>query len=106
MGKSFNELSGNLKALIKDINSDAHNARSFKEEHYHNMKISMDPEKENRPHVTIRIAMAEATYSLDTQEKLKGSLGPDEKYVIRWFRKSGIMDNLKEIWKELTKQQK
>jgi len=106
MGKSFNELSGNLKALIKDLNSDAHNARSFKEEHYNNMKMSMDPQKESRPHVTITISMSEATYSIDTGERLKGSLGPDEKYVIRWLKKSGVIDNLKEMWKEVSKKDK
>ena len=106
MSKSFNEMSGSLKSLIKNLNSDAHNVRSFREERYNNMKISMDPQRESKPHVTISIAISEATYDIETQEKIKGSLGPDEKYVSRWLKQSGVVDSLKEAWKEVAKDRK
>ena len=44
MAKSFNELANALKDLIKDLNSDAHNFRSFNEARYNNLKLTMDPQ--------------------------------------------------------------
>lgn len=100
MSKSFNEMSRILKDLIKDMNNDAHNAHSFREERYNNMKITMDPQRESQPHVTISIAMSEATYSLTNLNRISGSLGADERYVQRWFNRMGVMDSLKELWKD------
>jgi len=99
MAKSFNEMAGVLKDLIVDANSDAHNSRSFKEERYSNMKISMDPSTNPKPHVTVQVGMSKATYDLSSGERLEGSLGPDERYISRWFSKMGVMDGLKELWK-------
>lgn len=99
MAKSFNELAGILKDLIIDANSDAHNSRSFKEERYSNLKLSMDPAANPQPHVTVQIGMSKATYDLNSTERMEGSLGPDERYIGRWFNKMGVMDGLKELWK-------
>ena len=106
MSKSFNEMSRLLKELIKDMNSDAHNARSFREERYHNLKISMDPQRENRPHVIITIGMSEAIYSLETQVRVQGSLGADERYISRWMNRIGIMDSLKDLWRDVENRDK
>lgn len=106
MGKSFNELGRALKDLIKDMNSDASNSRSFREERYNNMKISMDPSADPQPHVVIQIAVSEAKYSLTTQQRLTGSLGPDERYISRWFARVGVMDSLKEAWKDMANKDK
>lgn len=100
MSKTFNEMARLLKDLIKDMNNDAHNAKSFKEERYNNMKISMDPSKESSPHVTIQIGMSEGTYNITTQQRMSGSLGPDEKYIMRWMNRTGVMDSLKDLWRD------
>lgn len=100
MGKSFNEMARLLKDLIKDMNSDAHNAKSFKEERYNNMKLTMDPAKDSTPHVTIQIGMSEGTYSLSTLQRTTGSLGPDEKYITRWLGRTGVLDSLKDLWRD------
>ena len=92
-------MAGDLKALIKDLNSDAHNASSYRPEKYNNLKLSMDPHRDPNPHVVISIAISEATFNLNTFEKTNGSLGPDEKYVQRWFGKSATAENLRECWK-------
>ena len=99
MGKTLNEMASDLKALIKDLNSDTHNAGSFRPEKYNNLKLTMEPQRDPNPHVVINIAISEAKFNLNTLEKTTGSLGPDEKYVQRWFGKSGTTDNLKECWK-------
>ena len=42
--------------------------------------------------------MSEAIYNIITGDKASGGLGPDERYVLRWFTKSGTMNDLKELW--------
>ena len=99
LGKTLHEMASDLKALIKDLNSDTHNSRSFRPEKYNNLKLVMDPQKDPNPHVVITISISEAKFNLNTLEKTTGSLGPDEKYVQRWFGKSSTSENLKECWK-------
>lgn len=106
MSKTFNEMARLLKDLIKDMNSDAHNSKNFKEERYNNMKITMDPSKESSPHVTIQIGMSEGTYNISTQQRMSGSLGPDEKYIMRWMNRTGVMDSLKDLWRDATMKDK
>jgi hypothetical protein len=100
MAKSFNEMSNLLRDLIKDMNSDAHNSRSFKEERYNNLKMTMDPTSDANPHVIITIGVSEAKYSITTMQRINGSLGPDEKYINRWFNRVGVIDSLKDLWKD------
>ena len=99
MAKSFNDMANSLKDFIHDLNSDAHNSRSFQAGRYNNLKISMDPVADNSPHVIITISISEAKFNLNTFEKVNGSLGPDERAVQRWFGRSGVVEGLKELWK-------
>lgn len=99
MAKTLNELAGELRALIIELNSDAHNRVNFRAERYNNLKLSMDVAKEKIPHITISVGMSEGTYNINNFEKMNGSLGVDEKYVQRWFSKQGVADNLKAAWK-------
>ena len=92
-------MAASLKDLIEDINSDAHNSRSFKKEKYNNLKISMKPDSDTTPHVIINISISEAKYNLNSFEKVNGSLGPDERAVQRWLGLSGVAEGLKELWK-------
>lgn len=104
MAKSLNELAGELKALIIELQSDAHNKTNFRAERYNNLKLSMDIAKDSNPHVVINIAMSEAEFNIKTGEKLNGSLGPDEKYVLRWFGKTNTIANLNECWINIAKE--
>lgn len=99
MAKSFNDMATSLKDFIADMNSDAHNSRSFKPRQYNNLKISMNPDADTTPHVIISIAISEAKYNINTLEKVSGSLGPDERAVQRWLGRSGVTEGLKELWK-------
>ena len=99
MAKSFNDMANSLKDLILDLNSDSHSSRSFKPGRYNNLKISMDPSSDMTPHVVITIAISEAKFNLNSFDKINGSLGPNEKVVQRWFGRSGVAENLKELWK-------
>lgn len=99
MAKSFNDMANSLKDLIFDLNSDSHSNRSFKPGRYNNIKVSMDPSADMTPHVVITIAISEAKFNINSFEKINGSLGPDERVVQRWFGRSGVAENLKELWK-------
>ena len=106
MSKTFNELTSMLKELIKELNSNTPEPSAYRPEHYNNLKVHMDPAKDARPHVIITIGMSEATYSLSTMKRTIGSLGADERYVLKWFNKSGVVDSLKDLWREQLRKHK
>lgn len=107
MAKTLNELAVDLKSLIIELNSDAHNRVNFRPVRYNNLKMEMNIEEETCPFIAISIGMSEAKYNLNTLEKIKGSLGADEKYVQRWFNKTGVLESLKDNYKlRLTNREK
>lgn len=104
MAKTLNELANELKDLIIDLQSDAHNKGSLRPERYNNLKILMDVAANPTPNFDIFIGMSSAEFGLRTGDKLKGSLGPDEKYVIRWLAKPGVLEDLRQCWMAKEKQ--
>jgi len=88
----------NLKTFIIQEQSDAHNRGSLNTAKYNNIKITMDPSKNPVPHVTIRISISEATYSLNGFAKTNGGLGYEERLVIKWFGRYGVKEKLMELW--------
>ena len=103
MAKTLNELAGELKETIIDAQSDAHNRGNIKMARYNNLKLSMDPQGSSGPQVVITLAMSEATFNLRTGEKINGSLGPDERYVLKWLGKTNTLPALNECWLEMSK---
>ena len=95
---SFRELENNLKTFLIDSQSDAHNIKTMAASRYNNIKITMDPKKFKQRHVTIKMGMSEAMYTLDSFEKIGGGLGFEERLVHRWFERSGIKARLDECW--------
>ena len=49
------------------------------------------------------MSMSAAEFELKMGQKLNGGLGPDERYVIRWLNKSGILAALIETWHGIVK---
>ena len=96
MAKTLNELAGELKTLIIELQSDAHNQGSIRVERYNNLKLIMEPAKNSSPHVIVDLAMADAEFDIRTGQKLNGGLGPDERYVLRWFNKANTLSQLQE----------
>ena len=95
---TFKDLEDNLKTYMLQEQSDAHNKGSVNLAKYNNIKITMDPTKNALPHVTIRISISEATYSLNDFSKSNGGLGAEERYVLKWFNRFGVKDKLSELW--------
>ena len=103
MAKTLNELAGDLKDLIIELQSDAHNKGNLRVERYNNLKLSMDVSINSSPQVVINIAMSEAIFNVKKKKKINGSLGPDERYVLRWLSKSGTLEALQEAWRNQRK---
>ena len=82
------------------MQSDAHNVKTMTTSRYNNIKFLMDPRKNSAPHVTIKMGMSEATFLLDSFEKIAGGLGFEERFVLRWFGRSGIKNRLDECWQQ------
>ena len=95
---TFKDMEDSLKNYIIQEQSDAHNIRSVNVAQYNNIKINMDPAKNQMPHITVRISISEATYSLNDFSKLNGGLGYEERLVLKWFGRYGIKDKLTELW--------
>ena len=101
MSKTLNELAQDLKEYIYELQSDAHNIGGFNKYRYNNLKVEIaDPRTTKTPQVTITVGMSEVVFNLNTKEKVKGGLGPDERYVIRWLNRDGVVNELKEILKQ------
>ena len=105
MSKTLSELSREMKDYIIDLQSDAHNVSSVHKYRYNNLKIEVvDPRTSSTPQAKVTIGMSEAVYNIVTMEKVSGGLGPDEKYVIRWFMRGSNLAELKEAWGRAEKQ--
>lgn len=103
MGKTLSELSRSLKEFIED-SQDAHTGRGIKKYRYNNLKIDIvDPRASKTPQITISIGISEASFNLVTGEKTNGSLGPDERYVLRWLDRGSNKEELREILKDAQK---
>ncbi len=103
MAKSLNDLAKELKALIIELQSDAHNQSNLRVARYNNLKLLMEPERNHNPHVVVDFSMSDAEFDIKTGQKINGGLGPDERYVLRWFNKAGTLAALQETWKVILK---
>lgn len=105
MAKTLSEISRELKEFIIELQSDAHNVTGFKKYRYNNLKVEIiDPRLTPVPEVKVTIGMSEAVFNLNTIEKISGGLGPDERYVIRWFTRSTSVQDLKEAYNKAERQ--
>lgn len=95
---TFKDVEDNLRNFIIQEQSDAHNIKSVNVTKYNNIRVWMDPLKNPQPHVTIRISISEATYSLGDFSKLNGGLGYEERLVVKWFGRYGVKGKLEELW--------
>ncbi|MBQ4114378.1 hypothetical protein IJD34_03125 [bacterium] len=95
---TYKDLEDGLKSFLVQEQSDAHNVKTANVAKYNNIKISMSPAKSIQPHVTIRISISEATFSLRDFTKMNGGLGYEERIVLKWFGRYGIKEKLTELW--------
>ena len=95
---TYKDMEDSLKSFIIQEQSDAHNIKTANIARYNNIKIWMDVKKNPMSHVTIRISISEATFSLNDFTKLNGGLGYEERIVLKWFGRIGVKEKLLELW--------
>ena len=95
---TFKDMEDSLKSFMLQEQSDAHNIKTVNTAKYNNMKIWMDPSRNQTPHVIIRISISEATFVLEGFNKLNGGLGYEERLVLKWFSRFGVKEKLTELW--------
>ena len=103
---TFKDIEDSLKNFITEEQSDAHNVKTANMAKYNNIKVSMNMQKDPTPHVTIRISISEATYSLADFSKKNGGLGYEERIVVKWFGRYGVKEKLLELWTSAEKNNK
>ncbi len=103
MGKTLNELADDLKSYLIEIQSDAHNKGNLRPERYNNLRLMMNIAQNPDPHVVIRVGMSAAEYDYRKCEKTEGSLGPDDRYVLRWLGKPTVISALNECWRAVAR---
>lgn len=105
MAKTLNELSNELKEFLIESQSDAHNIGNIKKHRYNNLKIDIaDPRTTKTPQVIVSIGMSSASFNLITNEKITGGLGPEERYVLRWFDRGYNKEELKDAYRRAERQ--
>jgi hypothetical protein len=98
MSESSRILENNLKKFLLDAfeKSDSpHHATKFR---YNNLKLYIRQEISTEPHFCVNIGSTDACFSLEKRSKIKGHIGSDERYIIRWASRPGIKKMLEELW--------
>ena len=101
---TLHELAKSLQEYIIESQSDSHNIKSLQIQRYNNLRLSVGSRFEF-PNIVVHIGISEAVYNLEAVTKVSGGLGQDEKYIIKWLHKNGIVANLKVLYKNITELQ-
>lgn len=103
MAKEFHDLEDSLKKFLVDEQTDNYNTSQANVHKYNNLKLSMDPVKEPRPHLFVRIGISEAYFDIADGKILNGGLGSDTRFVRRWIARNLQRGIFKEMWADAHK---
>lgn len=103
MFTEFHSLEESLKSFLIEEQTDRYNTYNANLHKYNNLKIYMDPHKNETPHLIIRIGISEAMYNIENGEKIFGGLGSDERVVRRWIGRNLSRLNLNSAWARTNK---
>ena len=102
MAESIKVFENSLRDYLINVQTDAYNQPGKVDYKYNNLKIYMDPKKNRVPHFYISVNISEACYQIDPVEKISGSLGSDERFILLWANRPNINGELKKHWIYLT----
>lgn len=103
MPAEFHNLEMSLKEFLTEVQNDSYNSKSTNFYKYNNLRIYMDIKKNKNPHFIVRVGISESIYDLLSCERLQGGLGTDERYIHRWFEKTGVKSELQNAWQQSQK---
>lgn len=102
MTESIRVFENSLRDFLINIQTDAYNTQGKVEYKYNNLKVYMEPKKKSIPHFWVAVNISAACYQIDPVEKIDGSMGSDERYILKWAARPNINGELKKHWTYLT----
>lgn len=102
MAESIRAFENSLRDFLINAQSDSYNTHGKVEYKYNNLKVYMDPKKSSVPHFWVSVNISAACYQLDPLEKIDGSMGSDERFIIKLAGRPNINGELKKHWVYLT----
>ena len=97
--RSITKFENSLKEFLVNAMADKYGDAHSYAYRYNNLKVYMDPKREDEPHFYVQIGISEACFAILDGKKLEGGLGAEDGYVKRWSDMSNINNELKNHWK-------
>ena len=97
--RSITKFENSLKEFLINAMADKYGDAHSYAYRYNNLKVYMDPKREDEPHFYVQIGISEACFAILDGKKLEGGLGAEDGYVKRWSDRSNINNELKNHWK-------
>lgn len=97
--RSITKFENSLKEFLINAMADKYGDAHSYAYRYNNLKVYMDPKREDEPHFYVQIGISEACFAILDCKKLEGGLGAEDGYVKRWSDRSNINNELKNHWK-------
>lgn len=97
--RSITKFENSLKEFLINAMADKYGDAHSYAYRYNNLKVYMDPKREDEPHFYVQIGISEACFAILDGKKLEGGLEAEDGYVKRWSDRSNINNELKNHWK-------
>ena len=97
--RSISKFENSLKEFLVNAMADKYGDAHSYAYRYNNLKVYMDPKREDDPHFFVQIGISEACFAILDGKKLEGGLGAEDGHVKRWSDRSNINNELKNHWK-------
>jgi len=98
---SITKFDNSLTEFLINIMADKYGDAKSYSYRYNNLKVYMEPKRQDMPHFYVSIGISEACFSIDDGKKLEGGLGNEDGYVKRWADRTNIHKELEAHWKML-----
>lgn len=96
---SISKFDNSLTEFLINIMADKYGDAKSYAYRYNNLKVYMEPKRQDMPHFYVCIGISEACFSITDGKKLEGGLGNEDGYVKRWADRTNIKKELEAHWK-------
>ncbi len=98
MAESITVFENSLRDYLLNMQIDAYATQNRIQYKYNNLKVYMEPKRSQTPHFWVSVGISHACFELNNIDKISGSLGNDDKLVIRWANRPNIKGELEKHW--------
>lgn len=96
---SISKFDNSLTEFLINIMADKYGDAKSYSYRYNNLKVYMEPKRQDMPHFFVSIGISEACFSIEDGKKIEGGLGNEDGYVKRWADRTNIHKELEAHWK-------